>query len=1286
MWVRRTRITLLVALLLAVAVLSFFAANSQLYSGHLSRLITRNLLGPSAVSFRYTTMEGNVLGEIRFLGVDLSWQGHDGGFAYLQVDTLEVSYDLPELLKGRIRAYHLAVLSSRGTFRQGTMKLPRREKHSLHRGPPIAVEEGIVRGLDVRFIHPDGSEDHFNDVSWWGAVRKQEWGWIVDTRAMGGRWPERAFSIADAWGRTEIRPEGLRLIRLRAASDSTQVEADGWFRREGGFDLEVEAKQFRLGELLRVLGKPSPISADFAGSAHLQGFQPLKIEALAEGQVAGYPFSKVSLEMTIEGRRLFFPHAQGRLFDAPVRFEGQVDTKAKTIALSGVVDSLDLSRRWAPQDLHWPVSRLSGAVELSLDLDHPVSLDLDARGVSGRVVDLPVDSLDVVVHFQEDRGVRFDHIQGLSHGTRFEASGTVDTLGVLEMPFTARAADLSSWRDFYHLPFTRARGLVAKGRFHGPGDAPSFTVEARLDTLRAFHLEGDSIWSRFELETWDDLHHLRGWVKADDFAVDGRSMGRFRGHFDRQPGVTQVPFAEVAKGDTVLSAEGRVLEEEDWAKLELDKANFRLGDQNWILAEPLRGTIGAGWARAENLHLQSKTGEWTLRGGVDSLGVMDLDVDLTGGDLSLLAHLGQGPADLRGILAGKVMLTGSRSNPHLSVDVVGEKIGGFGRALDRMMVQGEVQGRQVRVDSVSVECPQGVLQARGKIDLIQEDALRSLLSHPGDWRETLGPAGLDLTVDLNRFNARYWMDPIASDEDLGRARASLSLGGSLQSPLVEGEVEILDYLAADGSMTIPGLRAHVNSGGQSLRLTKGVLSAPDPWLHFNAVLPLRLSFISPIEWMEDEGVKIELNSNGDVDLKPLATIIPNLLESSGHGEIVYRATGPMSHPRLEGTLKVRDGVAQLEGSLERLRDLRIDASLKDGVWRIERVTAREGMKGTISATGEVDFVGLLPDDVRLDVHADRFLFASFLHLRALLKTDDFHMTLKRPEMELPRRPYFSGTVQVIKARYTGEFGDEGGEGGLAATTSPSWLADIRLKAPRTVRIQNNTADLLIDGDVDLVRDPDGLRFNGVVEIPQGHVTIFNNDFEIVRGSLDYSRSRGLEPEVEIEARTRVRDYRYRDASAPELEEVRVFLTGTFSQLKTRFESDSGYDEETIVRLLAGFSEESGKGSLADTGFKAGLNYIERSIAREIKGIDTLDIETESASISEASRTRVAVGKYLSSDLYLRYSQGLSISEREFFLEYQMTRTLRLSSELGTRLRGGAPATTFNVGLKYRVEY
>ena len=85
-------------------------------------------------------------------------------------------------------------------------------------------------------------------------------------------------------------------------------------------------------------------------------------------------------------------------------------------------------------------------------------------------------------------------------------------------------------------------------------------------------------------------------------------------------------------------------------------------------------------------------------------------------------------------------------------------------------------------------------------------------------------------------------------------------------------------------------------------------------------------------------------------------------------------------------------------------------------------------------------------------------------------------------------------------------------------------------------------------------------------------------------------------------------------------------------------------------------------------------------------MDTIDIETQEAGLESLGSTRIAVGKYLANNVYLRFSQGLSITERDFFLEYQISRRLLFNTEVRRRLRENAAQTQFNVNLKFRLEY
>jgi hypothetical protein len=74
---------------------------------------------------------------------------------------------------------------------------------------------------------------------------------------------------------------------------------------------------------------------------------------------------------------------------------------------------------------------------------------------------------------------------------------------------------------------------------------------------------------------------------------------------------------------------------------------------------------------------------------------------------------------------------------------------------------------------------------------------------------------------------------------------------------------------------------------------------------------------------------------------------------------------------------------------------------------------------------------------------------------------------------------------------------------------------------------------------------------------------------------------------------------------------------------------------------------------------------------------------------QGNRARIGLGKYLDvadKPLYLRYTQGFSIAERDVYLEYQLRRRFLLTFEVRRRLRESVAHTELNADLKFRVEY
>ena len=121
-------------------------------------------------------------------------------------------------------------------------------------------------------------------------------------------------------------------------------------------------------------------------------------------------------------------------------------------------------------------------------------------------------------------------------------------------------------------------------------------------------------------------------------------------------------------------------------------------------------------------------------------------------------------------------------------------------------------------------------------------------------------------------------------------------------------------------------------------------------------------------------------------------------------------------------------------------------------------------------------------------------------------------------------------------------------------------------------------------------------------------------------------------------------------------------------------------------------------SAAGTAQNLATNYLERVLNAEMEGVI---IELESPSRTETAatgtlninETKVAVSKYLSQGLYVKYKQGLSISTaREIDVEYRINRLLLISSEVirysDQVLQGKSPGSSdeINVNIQLRWEF
>ena len=219
--------------------------------------------------------------------------------------------------------------------------------------------------------------------------------------------------------------------------------------------------------------------------------------------------------------------------------------------------------------------------------------------------------------------------------------------------------------------------------------------------------------------------------------------------------------------------------------------------------------------------------------------------------------------------------------------------------------------------------------------------------------------------------------------------------------------------------------------------------------------------------------------------------------------------------------------------------------------------------------------------------------------------------------------------------------------------------NVDIVGPDALRIRNNLADL--GGSADLV-----LRGNmaepvlyGEVELAEGGKLIYNNtEYELERGRILFRNPYALDPEVDILATTRVRDF-----------DVTLALDGTFEQLETRFSSEPPLPDLEVFRLLAtgeDLVDVSTSASNDDETFEPRLT--ERSTedpstsaavflygqaasvigdrVNRLFGFDKFRIDPLVGSGDNLSKARVTVGKRLSKDVFVTYSVDPTSTENQ----------------------------------------
>jgi autotransporter translocation and assembly factor TamB len=235
--------------------------------------------------------------------------------------------------------------------------------------------------------------------------------------------------------------------------------------------------------------------------------------------------------------------------------------------------------------------------------------------------------------------------------------------------------------------------------------------------------------------------------------------------------------------------------------------------------------------------------------------------------------------------------------------------------------------------------------------------------------------------------------------------------------------------------------------------------------------------------------------------------------------------------------------------------------------------------------------------------------------------------------------------------------------------------DVKLDMPDQVNINASLIDSVWSGVLLLQDSPKGLWIRGSIEPRRGYVNFIGKKFRFVDGAVEIdtavlpvpvlSRLTAEYSRSDITARLILNgsavDPQYRLESSPALPEDEVL-----AQILFRRDSSSITAYQAVQLAMAA---QQLSGGLGGPGFLFQF--------RQAVGVDSIEWR-ESESAEEGSS--IAVGQYITSDLYIEVSSSFGANSRtDMTAEYELNRNFSLETSVGPEMRPG-------IGLNWRIEY
>ena len=427
---------------------------------------------------------------------------------------------------------------------------------------------------------------------------------------------------------------------------------------------------------------------------------------------------------------------------------------------------------------------------------------------------------------------------------------------------------------------------------------------------------------------------------------------------------------------------------------------------------------------------------------------------------------------------------------------------------------------------------------------------------------------------------------------------------------------------------------------------------------------------------------LDLTADGQLGLKLFDSFDPNLT-ATGLMTVHMTVGGSLHEPLPQGRIAIQNGAASYAGLPSGLTEMNGTMQFTRDHLHIETLTARTG-GGTLDLKGDatsynqqINFnLTAVGKDVRLRYPPGVSSTAN----------GELHWVGTRSASTV------SGEILVTKLGVTPGF-DFGSylartRQSVATTPASSPLYNVKLDvAVRTApELQMKTAVARLSGDADLRLRGSAARPSvlGRADILEGDATFNGMKFRLERGDITFANPVAIEPQVNLQATTHVRNY-----------DLDVTVTGTPERLNVNYRSEPPLPKSDIIALLAlgrtseeseQLQQQSGQTPFTDEAtamiINQAINATVSSRLQKLFGVSRIKIDPQGLTTETNPTARgpqVTIEQQFANNVSLTYSTNVSQSSQQIIQgEYYFTRNV---SVVGTRDQNGV--VSFDVRIRQR---